>query len=64
MKYIYIQPISEVGEELLGFPGIRLEGIYGYPCRIALSVRVPESSYSADRDQYNADTCLAKIGRK
>jgi len=64
MKYIYIQPISEVGEELLGFLGIRLEGIYCYPCRIALPVRVPEFSYSADRDQYNAEIMVEKIMEK
>ena len=64
MKYIYIQPICEVGKELLGFLGIRLEGIYGYPCRIALPVRVPESSYSADRDQYNAEVIVEKIMEK
>jgi archaemetzincin len=31
MKYIYIQPICEVGEELLGYLVSRLEGIFGYP---------------------------------
>ena len=64
MKYIYIQPICEVGKELLGFLGIRLEGIYGYPCRIALPVRVPESSYSADREQYSAEVIVEKIMEK
>ncbi len=64
MKYIYIQPISEVGEELLGYFLIRLEGIYGYPCRIAPQVRIPESSYSADRNQYNAEIIVEKIMEK
>lgn len=64
MKYIYIQPICEAGEELLGYLGIRLEGIYGYPCRIAPPVRVPEFSYSADRDQYNAEAIVEKIMEK
>ena len=64
MKYIYIQPICEVGKELLGFLGIRLEGIYGYTCRIALPVRVPESSYSADREQYSAEVIVEKIMEK
>jgi archaemetzincin len=64
MKYIYIQPISEVREELLDYLVIRLEGIYGYPCRIALPVRVPESSYSADRDQYNAEVIVEKMMEK
>jgi len=61
MKYIYIQPICEVGEELLGYLVSRLEGIFGYPCRIAVPIRIPEISYSADRDQYNAEVLIEKI---
>jgi len=61
MKYIYIQPICEVGEELLGYLVSRLEGIFGYPCRIAVPIRIPEISYSADRDQYNAEVLVEKI---
>ena len=61
MKYIYIQPICEVGEELLGYIVSRLEEVYGYPCRIALPVRIPELSYTADRDQYNAEVIVEKI---
>ena len=61
MKYIYIQPMCEVGEELLRYLGIRLEEIYGHPCMIALPVRIPEFSYSADRDQYNAEVIVEKI---
>ena len=61
MKYIYIQPICEVREELLGYLVSRLEGIFGYPCRIALPIRVPEISYSADRDQYNAEVLVERI---
>jgi len=64
MKYIYIQPMCEVGEELLRYLGIRLEEIYGYPWRIALPVRIPECSYSADRDQYNAEVIVEKIIKK
>ena len=64
MKYIYIQPMCEVGEELLRYLGIRLEEIYGYPWRIALPVRIPEFSYSADRDQYNAEVIVEKIIKK
>lgn len=64
MKYIYIQPISEVTEELLEYLVIRLEGIYGYPCRIAPPVKVPEFSYSADRDQYSAEVIVEKIMEK
>ncbi|GFO96841.1 peptidase zinc-dependent [groundwater metagenome] len=64
MKYIYIQPICEVGKELSGYLGIRLEVIYGYTCRIAPPVKVPESSYSADRDQYNAGVIVEKIMEK
>lgn len=61
MKYIYIQPICEVREELLGYLLSRLEGIFGYPCRIALPIRVPDISYSTDRDQYNAEVIVEKI---
>ncbi|MDP2841480.1 MAG: hypothetical protein Q8O17_04310, partial [Candidatus Methanoperedens sp.] len=64
MKYIYIQPIREVTEELLEYLGIRLEVIYGYPCRIAPPARVPEFSYSADRDQYSAEVIVEKIMEK
>jgi archaemetzincin len=64
MKYIYIQPICEVREELLGFLGIRLEGIYGYPFKIAPPVKVPEFSYSADRDQYSAEVIVENIMEK
>jgi len=61
MKYIYIQPICDVGKELLEYLGIMLEGIYGRTCRIAPPVRVPEFSYIADRDQYNAEVIVEKI---
>ncbi len=42
----------------------RLEEVYGYPCRTAPPVRVPESSYSADREQYNAEVLVAGIEEK
>jgi len=61
MKYIYIQPICEVGEGLLGYLVSRLEEVYGYPSRIALPVRIPELSYTANRDQYNAEFIIEKI---
>lgn len=48
----------------MGYLGIRLEGIYGYPCRIAPPVMVPEISYNADRDQYNAAVIVEKIMEK
>lgn len=64
MKYIYIQPICVVGEELLGYLGIKLEGIYDYPCKIAPPVKIPEFSYSADRNQYNAEVIVEKINEK
>ncbi len=58
MKYIYIQPIGEVEKGLLDYLVTRLEDVYGYPCRIAPPVRVPESSYSTDREQYNAEVLV------
>ncbi len=61
MKYIYIQPIYEVGKEILGYLVSGLEVVYGYPCRIAPPVRIPELSYSADRDQFNAEIIVEKI---
>ncbi len=61
MKYIYIQPIDEVGGELLDYLASRLEGIFGYLCRAALPIRIPELSYTADRDQYNAEVIVEKI---
>lgn len=64
MKFIYIQPIGEVGKELLFYLIKGLEEIYGYPCMIALPMRGPESSYSADRGQYNAEVIIEKIMEK
>lgn len=64
MKYIYIQPIGEVGKELLDYLVTRLEEVYGYHCRIAPAVRVPESSYSTDREQYNAEVLVAGLAEK
>ncbi len=45
----------------MGYLASRLEGIYSYPCRIAFPVRIPEVSYSVDRDQYNAEVIVEKI---
>ena len=45
----------------MAYLGVKLEGIYGYLCRIAPSVSVPEFSFSADRDQYKAEVILEKI---
>ena len=61
MKNIYIQPIGEIGEEILDYLVTGLENVYGYPCRIAPPVRIPELSYSAVRDQYNAEVIVEKI---
>lgn len=64
MKYICIQPICEIGKELLEHLGIRLEGIYGYTCRIAPPGKIPEFSYSADTDQYNAEVIVETIMKR
>lgn len=64
MQYIYIESIGEVEKELLGFLSTKLEGIYGYPCRIAPPFKVPESSYNPQRGQYNAEVLVAEIAEK
>jgi archaemetzincin len=64
MKYIYIQPIGEVEEELLRYLVARLEGVYGYPCRVSQPVRISESSYSPERGQFNAEVLVAEIAEK
>ncbi|KCZ73002.1 putative Zn-dependent protease [Candidatus Methanoperedens nitroreducens] len=61
MGYIYLQPIGEVGEELLHYICTRLEGIYGHPCRTALSIGVPEGQYNANREQYYAAGIVEEI---
>jgi len=64
MRYIYFQPVGEVGEELLRYLGTQIEGVYGYPCRIAFPASQSEVAYSKDRRQYNAAVILGGIGRK
>lgn len=64
MKYIYIQPIGEIEKELLDFLSAKLEEVYGYPCRVAPTLRVPESSFDTYRKQYNAENMLVEISKK
>lgn len=61
MKYIYIQPICEVDEELSGYLASASGKVYGYHCRIAEPVGIPEFSYNAARDQYNAEIIVKKM---
>ncbi len=64
MNYIYIQPVGEIGKEIVGYLATRLERIFGYPCKVAQPTRVPDSSYSADREQYNAEVLIAGMTEK
>lgn len=64
MKYIYIQPIGEVGDELLDHLGTRLENIFSYPYRVVQPMKVHESSYNTDRGQYDAEVLIAKMEEK
>ncbi len=64
MQYIYIQPVGEIEKELLDFLSEKLESIYGYSCRIAPPLMVPESSFDAHRKQYNAEVMLSVIPEK
>ncbi len=64
MGYIYLQPIGEVGEELLHYICTRLEGIYGYPCRTASSTGVPEDQYNMNRGQYYAAGIVGDIAER
>lgn len=63
MRYIYLQPVGEIGEGILHYLCDRLERIYSYPCRTAPSVRVPEDTYNPGRGQYNAAGIVEKIAR-
>jgi len=64
MRSIYFQPVGEVGEELLRYLGTRLEGVYGYPYRIAFPAGLSGVAYSKDRRQYNAAVILGEIAGK
>jgi archaemetzincin len=61
MKYIYTAPIGEIEPELLNYLNAELKKVYGYPCKIASRVWVPEIAYNADRGQYNAEVLMSKI---
>ncbi len=61
MKYIYIQPIGEIEQGFLNYLNAELKKVYGYPCKIALRIRVPEIAYNADRRQYNAEVLVSRI---
>lgn len=64
IQYIYIQPIGEVEKELSGFLSTKLERVYGYTCRVAPPLQIPESSHNLQRGQYNAEVLVAEIAEK
>jgi archaemetzincin len=61
MKYIYIQPIGNVGNGLLDHLAAQLEAFYGYPCRVASSICIPEFSFNHGRGQYNAEILVTEL---
>ncbi len=61
MQYIYIQPIGEIEKELLAHLAAGLKKAYGYPCKVASPIGVPEISYNADRRKYSAEILASRI---
>lgn len=62
MKYIYIQPIGEVGE-IADYLAGKLQDIFAHPFRIAKPLSIPESSYNYERKQYSAGFLVAAIAK-
>lgn len=61
MKYIYLQPVGEIGEGIMHYLCARLGRVYTLPCRVALPVRVPDGAHSPGRGQYNAADIIEEI---
>lgn len=61
MNYIYIQPIGEIEQELLDYLNAELKKVYGYPCKVASRIEVPEISYNVDRKQYSAEDLVLRM---
>lgn len=64
MRYIYLQPVGEVNEELLKFLCARLKEIFRYPCKVSQPVKAPEELYNASRGQYNAAGIAGMLAEK
>jgi archaemetzincin len=61
MKYIYLQPIDDIEQELLEYLAEELKKFYGYPCKIASRIEISEIAYNADRRQYSAEVLVSRI---
>lgn len=63
MKFIIIQPVGEIKDELLTSLGEGLKEVFGYPYRISPLAKIPESSDNKDRGQYDAEVLLGEIAK-
>lgn len=61
MNYIYILPVGEIREETLISLGKGLEEILGFLYRISPPIKISDSLYNAEREQYNAEDIITEI---
>jgi archaemetzincin len=56
---IVITPLGDVDKEILNELSTGLKGVFGYAIEIHHPLNVPDRSYAAERNQYNASELLA-----
>ena len=53
--------VGEIREEILIFLGKGLEEVFGVLYRISPPIKISDSLYNAEREQYNAEVIIAEI---